>query len=244
MERLKDSFKWVFFDMKKTTILMAVLLASAALIEAFTVNSALNVASLNDGDISQSHVIKLSLIQNSQVLILTAFLCYFISKVIGASVGTWGQIKAQFHAFFFSVFVGLVLAMIAGSLMSFFFEGGNMEMQIIGITLLFGLFMIMCYWHYYAMYLVRRKMQSMGIKYTTKVMLTDTFSLFKHWSYVVRLSLFMLAVTVVSVAFSSLVSATLDSIYIGAIAKVAFYPFSIVALVWFALTLRDHYGKP
>lgn len=244
MERLKDSFKWVIFDMRKTTMLMVVLLVVAALIEAFTVNSAFNVASLNDGDISQSHVIKLSIIQNVQVLILTAFLCYFMSRVIDANVGAWGQIKAQFHAFFFSVFVGLVLAMIAGSLMNFLLAGENLEMQILGITLLFGLFMIMCYWHYYAMYLVRRKMQNMGVKYTTKVMLIDTFSLFKHWSYVVRLSLFMLTITVASVAFSSLISATVDSIYIGTVAKAFFYPFSIVALVWFSLSLRDCYGKP
>lgn len=230
--------------MKKPTIIMTLLLTVVALIEVMTVHSAFGVASLNDGDISQSQVLKLSLLQNAQVLILTGYLCYFVSKVIGANVGFFGQMKAQFYALSFSVFVGVVLAMVSGSFIGFFLDGANVEMQILGITILFGLFMIMCYWHYYAMYLVRRKMQNMGVKYSAKTMLLDTFSIFKHWTYVIRLSVAMLAVTVSSVMSSSLISAMSDSMYLGVFSKAMFYPLSVVVLVWFSLRLRDHYAKP
>tara|TARA_R110001583_G_scaffold4718_1_gene26860 strand:+ start:20876 stop:21610 length:735 start_codon:yes stop_codon:yes gene_type:complete len=244
VDRVKDSFKWIFVKMRKPTFLMVVLLMIAALVEAFTVNSAFNLASLNNGDISQSHVLKLSLIQNAQVIILTAFLCYFISNAVNANLGIWGQFKAQFYAFFFSVFVSLILAMVAGSLIRFFLDDSNMEMQILGVTILFGLFMVMCYWHFYTMYLVRRKMQLMGIKHTTKMMLCDTFSIFKHWGSVAELSFSLLLITVLSIGCSSVISTAIESVYVSVITKTLFYPLSAVALVWFSKSLSDHYAKP
>jgi hypothetical protein len=241
---LKESFKSVFFDMRKVAILMFIFTFLFSAIEMFFVGSAFDTLGEGNGVISSKSILTLSIIQNIKVLIITTFLCFFVTKAVSARLGAWGQVKAQFHAFFFGVFIGLIMAMIAGSLIGFFFDEATMEVQIFGITILFGLFMIIGYWHYYVMYNVRKKMQYSGVKYGLGVMAKDAFSIFKHWGYVLPFAGMSLLVMVASVAISSSVSVLTENQYASALLQALFCPLSAVVLVWYTKSIYYHYARP
>lgn len=244
MDILKESFNWVFNDMRKTVVFMFFSVLIFSVLETFFITSTFNTGGASASQISQESIMFLSVIQNIKVLIITGFLCVFISKAISANLGFWGQIKAQFHAFFFGVFIALILAMASGSLINVLFGDATLEVQIFGITVLFGLFMIMGYWHYYIMYSVRRKMQHSGIRYGLLVMLKDILSIFKHWNYVVGFTAMSLLVMVVSLSANAGISAFAENAYISSLLQSIFYPLSAVILTWYAKGVYYHYAKP
>lgn len=244
MDILKESFKWVFLDMRKVAFLMFIFTFLFSAVETFFVGSAFDTLGEVNGVISSKSILTLSIIQNIKVLIITGFLCFFVTLTLTTRLGAWGQIKAQFHAFFFGVFIGLVMAMIAGSLIGFFFDDATLDMQIFGITILFGLFMIIGYWHYYVMYSVRKKMQYSGVQYGLSVMAKDAFSIFKHWSYVLPFAFMSLLVMIASVALSSSVSVLTENQYISALLQALFSPLSAVVLVWYTKSIYYHYARP
>jgi len=241
---LKESFKWVMVDMRKAVIFMFVVTFLFSSLEAFVISSVLNTAGNDASVVSQQAVFGVSAIQNAKVLILTSFLCFFVTKVISAGLGAWGQVKAQFHAFFFGMFIGLLMALMAGSLINFVFKEQSLEIQMLGIAILFGLFMIMGYWHYYIMYTVRRKMAQSGVKYGTAVMLRDSFSIFKHWKYVIGFAGMSMLIMVLAIAAGSTISILIENAYVSSLVQSAFYPFTAVALVWYAKSVYYHYAQP
>ena len=205
---LKESFNWVFKENLKMLLWMFFYILVISVIEKSLVNGALDTEGVNPTAVSQANVFWLSMIQNLKVLAITFFMCSYSMRSVNVKLGVWKQVKIQFYSVFAASVLGLFMALLASGVLSLILGDSEPEIRILITMFLFGLFMIVFYWHFFVMSIVRNKTSFME-----KVL--NSFSVFKHYKFVLGFMLLSFLTMLFSAAGATFVQSLVGNGYLS-----------------------------